>query len=225
MMKLYGVPFSVHVRKTLLALKVKGMEFELVPVVPVAPETLPPNWKDLSPTGLIPAFQDGDFTVADSTAIILYLERKKPEPALLPPSDQQFARAMFLDAWVGGELFRKAVSPLFFEKVVNPGLRNIPTSQEAVDQILNVHAPAAFSWLDSQLKGDFLVDNRLTIVDLAVVSNLTTYHYLGGRVDAAKYPKLAAYFRKHIASPIVSAAIKAEKPFSDKLGLDRSFFD
>ena len=223
MMKLYGVPFSVHTRKALLALKVKRIEFDLVPVVPVAPDTLPPNWKEISPTGLIPALQDGDFTLADSTAIILYLDRKKPDPALLPPSDRQFAHAMFLDAWVGGEIFRKVVHPLFFEKVVNPGMRNTPTNQEVVGRVMTADAPAAFSWLDGQLKGDFLVDNRLSIADIAIVSNLTMFHYLGGRIDAGKYPRLAAYFRKHITSPVVAAAIDAEKPFTDQLGLDRSF--
>jgi glutathione S-transferase len=75
-MKIYGVPLSVHTRKVLLAAKLKGVPCELQVVVPVAADTLPANWREISPTGLIPAIDDEGFSVADSTAIISYLERK-----------------------------------------------------------------------------------------------------------------------------------------------------
>ena len=38
----------------------------------------------LSPTGLIPAVSDGDFTLADSAAICAYLERLHPDHPLYP---------------------------------------------------------------------------------------------------------------------------------------------
>lgn len=52
MIKLYGVPFSAHTRKVILALYEKQLSFESVPVIPLTP---PEGWRQVSPLGLIPA--------------------------------------------------------------------------------------------------------------------------------------------------------------------------
>ena len=54
MLRIHGVPFSAHTRKVILAAIEKGIAYELVPVVPLAP---PAGWTDLSPLGLIPAIE------------------------------------------------------------------------------------------------------------------------------------------------------------------------
>ena len=43
MLKIYGVPISVHTRKVIVAALHKGLSFEVIPVVPVIPDKLPPN--------------------------------------------------------------------------------------------------------------------------------------------------------------------------------------
>jgi glutathione S-transferase len=60
-------------------------------VVPINP---PPDWVALSPTGQVPAMQDGDFTLSESSANCLYLERKQKEPSILPIADEANARAV-----------------------------------------------------------------------------------------------------------------------------------
>ena len=84
MLKIHGVPISVHTRKVIVAALAKGLPHEVIPVVPVIPGNPPPNWRELSPTGKIPAITDGDFTLADSAAICAYLERLHPAPPLYP---------------------------------------------------------------------------------------------------------------------------------------------
>ena len=81
MLKIYGVPISVHTRKVIVVALAKKLEHEVIPVVPVIPGNPPANWRELSPTGKIPALTDGDFTVADSAAICGYLERIHPARA------------------------------------------------------------------------------------------------------------------------------------------------
>jgi glutathione S-transferase len=71
MLTIYGVPLSVHTRKTVITALHKGIEYKLEVVIPVVPGQPPSNWHTLSPTGLIPVIQDGDYTLADSTAISL----------------------------------------------------------------------------------------------------------------------------------------------------------
>jgi glutathione S-transferase len=220
---IYGVPLSVHTRKVIVAARLKSIAYEIVPVVPVIPDNPPPNWRNLSPTGAIPAIRDGDYVLADSTAIVLYLERKAPEPALLPADPEAYGRALFLDAWAGSELFRRVVHPIFHQQVVNPTIRRQPADKAALDAALREAAPEAFGYLEGPAANAFLVGGRPSIADLAVVCNLIVFHYLGHRVDPARYPNLASYFRRHLESPPFAAALEAERPFVERMGLDRSF--
>lgn len=220
-MKIYGVPLSVHTRKVLLAAKLKGIPYELQIAIPIAADTLPADWREISPTGLIPAIDDEGFRLADSTAIISYLERKHAKPALLPDDDNEFATALFLDAWAGGALFRDVVQPIFHNQIVNPNIRKLPVDEAAIEAALG-RAQRAFAYLESLAPQEFLIGKTLTIADLAVVSNLINFHYLGRRIDP-RFAKLAAYFKRLLASRSIRDALAEEAPFADRFGLDRSF--
>lgn len=220
--KLYGVPISVHTRKVILAARLKALPFEVVPVVPIDPSSLPPDWSTTSPTGLIPVIDDAGFTLSDSTAIVLYLERKQPEPALLPRELRAYATALSFDAWAGSELFRKLIYPLFQNQIAAPVMRKQPGDAAAIDAALQHAAPSAFAHLESRLGAAFLVGDALSIADLSVVSNLLMFHYLGHHIDAARYPKLARYFRAQLDMPALASTLRDEKPIVQGMGLDTS---
>ena len=129
MITIHGVPISVHARKAIVTAILKDIDHRVEPVIPFNP---PPNWATLSPTGLIPAMQDGDFAVAEFSAICLYLERKQPAPAILPAGERDYSRAMFLDGY-SGWVFRSLVHGLFFQKVINPVILK-GTTDQAVDR-------------------------------------------------------------------------------------------
>jgi glutathione S-transferase len=222
-MKIWGVPLSVHTRKVILASRFKSIPHDVTAVIPVIPDNPPPNWRSLSPTGLIPAIDDDGYVLADSTAIVHYLERKVPEPPLLPGKLEDLGRALFLDAWAGDVLFRRVVHPVFHHQLVGPKIHNIPGDQRALDTALHTTAPEAFAYLESLAPGAFLVGEKLSIADLAVASNLVVFHYLGHRVDAARYPRLAAYWLRQLDSSLLRAALADEAPFVQNLGLDRTF--
>ena len=59
-MKVYGFPLSPFVRKVVVALKEKGLDFELVPSNPQQPDE---EFAAVSPFHKIPAFRDGNFSV------------------------------------------------------------------------------------------------------------------------------------------------------------------
>jgi glutathione S-transferase len=217
---IYGVPLSVHTRKVIAAARLKGFAYRVHPVAPVVPTTLPPHWRDLSPTGLIPAIDHRGYRLADSTAIVLYLERLRPEPALVPRDPERMGEALALDAWAGTALFRRIVHPLFHNQVVRPKIRKEAAEPAAIEEALGQAVPEAFAHLEGLRPDGFLVDGTLSIADLAVVSNLMTFHYLGHRIDAQRYPRLEAYFRRQLAAPAIAALLEAEKPAVDQMGLD-----
>jgi glutathione S-transferase len=57
-----------------------------------------------SPLGKIPCFQDGDYTLPDSSCIIAYLERTNPRPALYPEDPKEYGRALFLEEYADSRL-------------------------------------------------------------------------------------------------------------------------
>lgn len=219
MLTIYGVPISVHVRKALVTANLKGIEHKVDPVIPFNP---PPNWNALSPTGLIPAMQDGDITLAESTAICFYLERMKEAPAILPADTNACSRVLFFDGYAGN-VFRSVIHGLFFQKIITPAILKGTTDQSVIDKILATTQPKVFEYLESQIGGDFLVGDSLTLADIGIVSNLINYQYLGFPIDKAKYPQLAKYTRGIVALEPFQRALSNEKLFAEQMGLERGF--
>ncbi|HKU94152.1 MAG TPA: glutathione S-transferase family protein [Vineibacter sp.] len=225
MLTIHGVPLSVHTRKTIVTAILKDMDYTVKPVIPVIPDNPPPDWGTLSPTGLIPVLEDGAFTLADSTAICLYMEKKQPTPSILPSDAEGYGRTLWFDAYAGGTIFRHVVHPLFVQTVVNPKIRRIPSDKAVIDTVLNAVQPKIFAYLDAQIGGTFLVGNTMTLADIAIVSNFIVYQYMGYRIDTAAYPKLAAYLKQIAATDTYAKALEHEKPFVANMGLDHSFLE
>ena len=115
---LYGAPVSPFVRKTIVALAEKGIAYEHDPVLPaVAPAEFKRISKEISPLGRIPAYRDGDLTLADSSVIIAYLERVKPSPALYPSEPHDYARALWFEEYGDGGLAPIVGAKIFFQKI------------------------------------------------------------------------------------------------------------
>lgn len=220
MLTIHGVPLSVHTRKVIVTAILKGIDHAVDPVIPFDP---PQGWRDLSPTGLIPAITDGGYRLADSAAICQYLERRHPDPAVLPADPQDLGRALWLEAYAGDTLFRDVVRPLFFQNVIRPRMQQLPTDQAIVDAVLATAMPAAFRYLETQAGRRFLVGNSLTLADIAVTSNLVNYRYLGYAIDPQAFPQLAGYHDRMIAHPAFARALAAERPFVERMGLDGAF--
>jgi len=225
MLKIYGVPISVHTRKVIVAARLKQLAYDLQPVVPVIPDNPPANWRELSPTGKIPVLQDGDFTLADSAAICTYLERKQPQPSLYPSDIRHHGHALWLEQYAGGTLFGDVVHPLFHEVFVHPKVRGIATNAARIDQVLNGAMPNVLGYLDAMAGMPFLAGPALSVADLAVVSNLVTMQYIGFTLERARFPRLANLFDRVLRIPAMTEALRAEQPAVQQMGLRSEFLN
>jgi len=222
MLKIYGVPISVHTRKVIVVALAKGLEHEVIPVVPVIPGNPPANWRQLSPTGKIPALCDGDFTVADSTAICGYLEKIHPAKPVYPAAPRDYATASSLEQYAGA-LFSEVVRPLFQETFVFPRIQKVATNQKRVDQVLAAPVPEMFGFIDAAIRGDYLVGDRASVADFAVASNLITYQYIGFDLYRQRFAALAAWFDRVLRHPAMAEALRREQPVVDSMGLKRDW--
>lgn len=219
MLKIYGVPISVHTRKVIVAAIEKNLAYDNEAVIPFNP---PPGWSELSPTGKIPVVADGDVTLCDSSVICAYLDRTYPDAPLYPADTQAYVQALWFEEYADGTVFREVVHGLFVNKVIKPKILKQAGDQSAIDAILRDAMPAVFGYLEKSLSGDFLAGKRFTIADIALTSNLINFHYLGYALDK-RFPKLAAHFARCLAHPSIAAALHAEQGTATGMGLDRSF--
>jgi glutathione S-transferase len=97
--KLFRAPWSTNVERVTLALAHKGLEYESVVI----------DYSDRSPVevvsgqGVVPVLVDGDTVVADSTAILRWLEERHPDPPLFPPEGARLDELESFVEWFNSE--------------------------------------------------------------------------------------------------------------------------
>jgi glutathione S-transferase len=203
--KLYGTAYSPYVRKVLVALAEKG---ETANHIPLFFHDKDPAFQAASPLGKIPAFDDDGFLLADSSAILFYLEAKFPNPVLIPTEAKARGRAIWFDKYGDTEMFDSIVNP-FANRVVKPKLLGQPGDEAAVAKALTEELPKIYDYLESQITGEFLVGNAFSIADISVVTGFHNLHLAGESVDAGRWPKLAKYVAAILARPSFVTALAA----------------
>jgi glutathione S-transferase len=90
-MKLYSNPVSPFGTRATIAIRAKGIQVETV--VKQAPELKTPDYLKMNPLGKLPVLQtDKGTVVAESEAILNYLEDRFPKPSLRPADPDERAR-------------------------------------------------------------------------------------------------------------------------------------
>jgi glutathione S-transferase len=208
-MILLGASVSPFVRKVLVVAAEKGIKLDNRPINPTTSED--PLFLSASPFRKIPALVDGDFTLADSTAIVTYFEALQPLPAMLPIAPRDRARAIWFEEMADTILF-PAGQKIFFNRVVAPKFLNragdLTAAKEAQDTLL----PPVYAYLESAAPGSgFLVGNAISIGDIALASMLVNMTYCNAAPDPAMYPKLAAFLARMMARPAFAAALASDR--------------
>jgi len=98
-MKLYNYFRSSASYRVRIALALKGLDYEYVPVHLLRNEQLAESYAQISPARLVPLLDDGGSYVTQSLAIVEYLDETHPEPPLLPADalGRARVRALALD--------------------------------------------------------------------------------------------------------------------------------
>jgi glutathione S-transferase len=128
-MRLYWHPFSIIPRRVRIAIREKGLDCEEVAVNVYRGEGRAPGFLRLNPFGQIPVLEDGDLVIAESIAILEYIEEMHPDPPLLPAGPAERARARQYMLWSNDYLppaWKAWMAPVF--------ARGEPVDQASVNQ-------------------------------------------------------------------------------------------
>lgn len=162
-MLLYEHPLSSYAQKVKIALREKGIAFDLE-----LPDTFGTGRTDgpfaeANPRGEVPVLIDGDLRLFESTVILEYIEERWPEPALLPRDPAVRARARMIEEicdtqyeavnWGFGEIlwFRRATGELA-ERMRAAAARQTATLQAWLAEKLgdaDWFGGARFGWADA----------------------------------------------------------------------------
>ena len=146
----HGIPGSPFLRSVEITLKEKAAPYQLRAMSPGDMKT--PAHLAMHPFGRIPMFEQGDFTLYETQAIIRYVDDIFPSPPLTPADPQDRARMNQVIGVIESYLFPKATAPIGFNRIIGPRLLGLPPNEEAVSEAMPT-ARTCFAALD-QLLGD-----------------------------------------------------------------------
>lgn len=188
--KLYGFPLSGHSHRVQLFLSLLGLPTEVIYVdLPKAAHKLP-DFLKLNCFGQVPVIQDGDVTLADSNAILVYLARKYGQGHWLPEDPVALAEVQrWLSVAAGLVAFGPAAARLV----------NVFNASYNLDEVQK-RAYQLFQVIENVLQASpFLVGTQATSADIANYTYIA--HAPEGGISLDAYPHLRAWLSRIEALP------------------------
>jgi glutathione S-transferase len=209
-MILYGSSLSPFVRKVLAFAGEKGVDLDLQPTG--FPDHSP-EFRDASPFRKMPALRDGDYTLADSSAIVHYLEAKHPEPTLIPADAQLRGKVVWFEEF-SDTVLTACGAKIFFNRIVAPMIGR-PSDLGVAEAAERDELPPILDYVERIVsdEGGYLVGDRLTLADIALASPFANFGHLGVELDPQRYPRTLAYATRILARPSFAPWIERERAF------------
>ena len=188
----YNSSISGHCHRVRLFLSLLGQPFETVEVDLRAGEQRRPDFLRRNAFGQVPVIEDGEVTLADSNAILLYLnERYASDPARWMPRDALGAARV--QRWLSVAAGPLAQGPSMARVIVLFGL-----ATDASDVIARSHN--LLRVMEAELaQQPFLAGDSVTLADIANYSYVA--HVPEGNVSLAPYPQVRQWLRRIEALP------------------------
>jgi glutathione S-transferase len=208
--RIIGSYVSPYVRKVLVCLHLKGIPYEIDPIVPFMGDD---RFSRLSPLRRIPVLVDDAVTLADSSVICQYLEDRHPEPALYPRDVVARARARWLEEWADTRLGDVLIWRLFNQVAIRPFVWGEKTDDAVVQRTLAVDLPDVLGYLEGQVPADGFLFGSPSIADIALACFFRTAAFARFAVDVARWPRTAAF----VARVLALEPFQRLKPFEDRM--------
>jgi maleylpyruvate isomerase len=208
-MKLYGYWRSSCSWRVRIALNLKGLSYEYLPVNLAEGVQHRAEYRAVSPSGTVPTLElvEGGRTIRlqQSLAILEYLEELHPTPALLPRDPVLRARARML-----AELINSGIQPLQNLKVIQYVEGSLKGDKKAFAAHFIREGLEALEKMAQESAGAFLVGEQPTFADICLVPQLYGARRFG--VDLEPFPLLLRVEKNCNENPAFAAAHADKQP-------------
>lgn len=207
-MKIHGVILSPFVRKVIAVAKIKQLPYENEMVFP---GTATQEYLELSPLGKIPAFEDGDLRISDSSVICEYLDDKYPDIATRPVSAEDRARARWFEEYSDSKLIELCGGGIFFERFVKKAMSMGETDEAKVKHTIEELLPKEQDYLEKVLPDNGFLFGEFSVADISVAGPFITAEHVAYVPDSSRWPKLTAFIDRVKQHKIIAELVAAEK--------------
>ena len=211
-MKLYTYFRSSAAYRVRIALNLKGLNYEAVPVhlLKGGGEQRQEEYRKINPSGLVPAFQDERITLTQSMAIIEYLDERFPAVPLMPHDAPGRARVREL-----AQIIACDIHPLNNLRVLRHLVGELKLSEEAKTEWIQHWIREGLAGLEAHLArdpaaGPFCHGASPTMADCFLVPQVFNAQRFG--IDVNAYPNIARIYAHCIELPAFDAAHPSKQP-------------
>jgi maleylacetoacetate isomerase len=209
-MKLYTYYRSSAAYRVRIALNLKGLPYEAVPVHLARSEQLQEGYRTINPSALVPAVQDERGTLSQSMAIMEYLEETHPDVPLLPVDPLGRARVRELAQMIACD-----IHPLNNLRVLRYLVHQLKLGEEQKLDWVRHWIREGLAGLESHLArdpaaGPFCHGTSPTIADCFLVPQV--FNAQRFEIDVEAYPNIARIYALCIDLPAFAAAHPSKQP-------------
>jgi GST-like protein len=204
---------SPNPSKVALFLEEAGLKYEAIPIDTRRGEQFNPAYQAVNPNGKVPAIVDGDVTVFDSNAILLYLAEKTGK--FIPPNTPVLRGELL--SWL-----------MFVATGVGPfSGQAVHFKHHATQKLAYAHnryqyeAARHYGILNERLgKNPYMVGGLYTIVDMDVWGWARMVPFILGEEAWARFPHLKRLVDEISARPAAARASSLKDKFKFKAEMD-----
>jgi len=193
-----GNYLSPYVRKVLVCLDIKGIDYVIDPIIPFYGND---EFTRLSPNRRIPVLLHDDLVLTESPVICEYLDELYPPSSLLPDDPQSRARARALQAFADGRMGDVLIWRLFNQLVIKRFVWAQPADQALVEQTRQEDIPLILDYLEGMLPDDGFFSGNFGLADIAVATMFRDAGFVRYEVDESRWPVTASFVNRSLAHP------------------------
>ncbi len=210
MIKLYSYFRSSAAYRVRIALNLKSLPYEYLPVHLVKGEQRDERYRALNPQALVPMLVDDSETITQSMAIIEYLDDKFPDPPLLPPTPEARARVRAIAQTIACD-----IHPLNNLRVLKYLTGPLGASEEAKNAWYRHWIELGLAAIEARLAADsrtgaFCHGATPTLADICLVPQLANARRYDFSIEA--YPTLGRIESHCLALDAFARAAPACQP-------------
>ncbi len=208
--EIYWISGSPYAWSVLLAMAVKGLPYDSRLLDRSRDEHKAADFLAINPRGLVPVLKNGDTVICEAIAILAYLDKKHPAPALFGTTAEETGLVWQLVCEIDGYIR----SPLR-DGITAPIFRGKATQGAGAEAVMAARDPAhdALRWVDDRLAGSlFLAGQLVSAADIVLLPVIQALARAAGKDSAATldlgilpfhetYPGIAAWLTRMVALP------------------------